>query len=104
MITLDQYISIYIPNDFNHVSADLEKIINLFTRFLTQRFGGATITEARGVWENGQPESIMVATSFASADDIAANWHEILEFAEYTKKCLNQDSLAIESDKKLYLI
>lgn len=72
-----------------------EKALSIVEGIFLDVIGGATISEARGIYthENGQKviENTLRVETFGANDDA------IRFCAEYLKKALNQESIAVES-------
>jgi len=102
-------ISVFIPTTTNidevsDTSAYVDKTMALFGK----QFGGATCSEANGVWNSSRgalvSETVNIVSSYTTEDGLNKYVDDVIEYVKVIKKELNQDAMAIEINKKLILI
>lgn len=111
LIKLSHKIEFYLPSiQKNGKLISKNKLIkykNITNLFLSNTFGGSTNTEATGqfILSNGkmQTENIIIIYSYAS---ILKHKHitDIIKLAQILKAKLNQDSIGITINNKMFLI
>ncbi|MCV6589089.1 MAG: cache domain-containing protein [Marinobacterium sp.] len=102
-------VAIFIPTTINvdtvvDTSAYVEKTMAL----LGEKFGGATCSQANGVWNSSKGELVNevvnVVVSYTTEDALSQYINDIIEFVREVKTELSQDAMALEVNKKLILI
>lgn len=78
------------------------------SKFLAERFGGATTTEAEGVWNSKElgliDEKVYIVHTYATQADLNAYLDEVIDFVKKIKLELRQEAMALEVNKKLTLL
>ncbi|MEK7277742.1 MAG: Crp/Fnr family transcriptional regulator [Chloroflexota bacterium] len=102
-------IGVYIPSTIGvdqrmDTSAYIEKTL----AFLGQLFGGATSSQAQGVWNSNDAglvsESVYVIRSFVTQSDLDKRLPEVLEYVEQLKVEMKQEAMALEVNQKLMIM
>jgi hypothetical protein len=102
-------ISLFIPTTIDVDQAvDTSLYVDRALAFLGRCFGGATTTQARGVWNSQQAglvgESIHIVRSYATQVDLDKSLQSILDFVGQLKIEMRQEAMAVEINQKLMLI
>jgi hypothetical protein len=76
--------------------------------FLGEKFGGATSSQARGVWNSEESgivnEMVHLVVSYTTEDDLNRFANEVIEFMKSLKYELQQEAMALEINKKMILV
>jgi hypothetical protein len=102
-------VSVYIPTTIDvNTFVDTTPYVERTLAFLGQRFGGATASQASGVWNSAEAglvgENIHIVRSYATQPDLDKFMQEILDYVESLKGELRQEAMALEINQKLMLI
>jgi hypothetical protein len=102
-------ISVYIPTtvDINQ-TIDTTAYVQKTLAFLGKRFGGATSSQAHGVWNSEEAglvsETVHIVRSYTTQADLDRYLADIMEYMETLKKDLSQEAMAVEVNQKLILV
>ena len=73
-----------------------------------EKFGGATSSQARGVWNSDDSgivsEVVHLVVSYTTEDDLNRFANEVIEFIKLLKDELQQEAMALEINKKMILV
>lgn len=102
-------ISIFIPTTIDvNQAVDTAAYVDRTLAFLGERFGGATTTQARGVWNSAEAglvgETIHIVRSYATQHDLDTHLQGILDYVGALKVELRQEAMAVEINQQLMLI
>lgn len=102
-------IGIFIPTTINvNTSADTSEFVSETLKFMGRKFGGATSEEAIGVWNSKDigivDEKVFIVHSYTTSKALRDHLNEVVEFVKSLKTSLNQESMALEINKRLTLI
>jgi hypothetical protein len=102
-------ISVYIPTTISVDKAiDTSEHLRRTMAFFGTKFGGATSSQAQGVWNSDESglvnEAVHIVMSYATEDDLADSMDDVIEFIKGIKVELQQEAMAMEINKKLVLI
>ena len=102
-------ISVFIPTTINiDEPFDSSIYVEKAMLFLGEKFGGATSSQARGVWNSDESgmvnELVHLVVSYTTEDDLNRFANEVIEFIKGLKQELNQEAMALEINKKLILV
>jgi len=102
-------ISVYIPTTISVDKAiDTSEYLRRTMAFFGTKFGGATSSQAQGVWNSDESglvnEAVYIVMSYATEDDLADSMDDVIEFIKGIKVELQQEAMAMEINKKLVLI
>lgn len=102
-------VSVFIPTTIDvDQPIDASIYVERALVFLGQKFGGATSSQARGVWNSEDSgivsESVHIVVSYTTEDDLNRFANEVVEFIKGLKDELRQEAMALEIDKKLILV
>jgi len=102
-------VSLYIPTTIDvNQAVDTSVYVERTLAFLGERFGGATTSRARGVWNSTDAglvgEDIHIVRSYATQADLDKYMKEILNYVESLKVELKQEAMAVEINQRLMLI
>ncbi len=102
-------VGIYVPTTIGvDQCADTTACVEKTLAFLGELFGGATCTEAQGVWNSDEVglvnETIHIVQSFAAPSDLDKHLPDVIEYVESLKQELQQEAMALEVNQKLMLI
>jgi len=102
-------ICIFIPTTINiDQPFDSTIYVNRTMVFLGEKFGGATSSQARGVWNSDDSgivnEVVHLVVSYTTEDDLNRFANEVIEFIKLLKTELQQEAMALEINKKMILV
>ena len=102
-------ICIFIPTTINiDQPFDSSIYVNRTMVFLGEKFGGATSSQARGVWNSDDSgivsEVVHLVVSYTTEDDLNRFANEVIEFIKLLKDELQQEAMALEINKKMILV
>ncbi|MBA3532699.1 MAG: Crp/Fnr family transcriptional regulator [Ardenticatenales bacterium] len=108
-LSLNHTIGIFIPStlDVNHAidnGAQVQRALS----FLGALFGGATRSDAEGVWrseDNGLVvEQVTIVRTFVSQKALETHLDEVIAFATQMKQEMRQEAIALDIDNHLMLV
>lgn len=108
-LSLTHSIGIFIPStlDVNSVVDNSEQV-KATLAFLGSIFGGATSSEADGVWRSEDSglvtEQVTIVRTFVSKQALEANLDSVLSFATVLKRDMRQEAVALDVDNQLLLV
>lgn len=102
-------IGIFIPTTLDvNKAADTSAFVSDALAFMGKKFGGATSEEAIGVWNSKEigivDEKVFIVHSYTTSKALKENLNEVVDFVKSMKAKLNQESMALEINKRLTLI
>lgn len=102
-------LAVYVPTTVAvDRAADTTPYIERTLAFLGTRFGGATSTPARGVWQSEAVglvrEAVHVVQTYATGADLHRYLPEVLAYVKMIKTELQQEAMALEVDHQLILL
>ncbi len=102
-------LAIFIPTTFNvNIEIDTTMYIDRTLTFLGERFGGATMEEAKGIWNSEEiglvGEKLYKVHTYVTSKDLKNHLDEVVEYVKFMKDELQQEAMAIEINQKLTLI
>ncbi len=102
-------ICIFIPTTINiDQPFDSSIYVNRTMVFLGEKFGGATSSEARGVWNSDDSgivnEVVHLVVSYTTEDDLNRFANEVIDYIKVLKDELRQEAMALEINKKMILV
>ncbi|WP_062063818.1 cache domain-containing protein [Cellvibrio sp. OA-2007] len=102
-------VCIFIPTTINiDQPFDSALYVDKTMVFLGEKFGGATSSEARGVWNSDGSgmvnEAVHLVISYTTEDDLNRFANEVIEFIKLLKEELQQEAMALEINKKMILV
>lgn len=102
-------ISVFIPTTMNIDEVmDTTEYVERTMAFFGEKFGGATCSEANGVWNSSKgdlvSEAVNIVVSYTTEDTLNMHVDDVIEYVKVIKDELQQDAMAIEINKKLILI
>lgn len=108
-IEKNQRIGIFIPTTFSvDQPINSDNFVNEALNFLGTKFGGATSEEAMGVWNSQEKgivgEKVFIVHSYTSSKAIKENLNDVVSYVQDLKNKLQQESMALEINKRLTLI
>lgn len=108
-LSLNHALAIFVPSTLDvNQPVDNEHQVQSTLEFLGQIFGGATKTNAEGVWrseDNGLvTEQVTMVRTFVSKPALEANLNLVVEFATQLKKEMKQEAVALSVDHQLILV
>ncbi|NWF68589.1 MAG: cyclic nucleotide-binding domain-containing protein [Chloroflexi bacterium] len=102
-------ISVYIPTtvDVDQV-IDTSRYVQQTMAFLGERFGGATSSQAQGVWNSEESglvsETVYIVRSYTTQTDLDKFLPDVMEYMAELKQALKQEAMAVEVNQKLILV
>lgn len=102
-------IAIYIPTTLE-VDQDIDTTayVTDTLAFLGERFGGATSSQAQGVWDSEEAglvnEVVYIVRSFVTPEEMNQHLDAVLDYVARLKETLKQEAMALEVDRKLMLV
>ncbi|MGR6873090.1 PDC sensor domain-containing protein [Pseudomonas sp. HK3] len=102
-------VSIYIPTTINTDQAiDSTAYVEKTMAFLGEKFGGATSSNAQGVWNSDHAgmvsEQVYLVVSYTTEDGLNQWANDVIDFIKDLKQELKQDAMALEINKKMILV
>jgi CRP-like cAMP-binding protein len=102
-------IGVYIPATVGvDGSADTRAYLEKTLSFMGQLFGGATGSQAQGIWSSSKAElvgeAIYIVRSYVTQSDLDRHLPQVIEYAESLKQELKQEAIALEVNQKLMLV
>ena len=108
-LSLTHSIGIFIPSPLDVNSAvDNSVQVKATLAFLGSIFGGATSSEADGVWRSEDSglvtEQVTIVRTFVSKQALEAHLDSVLSFATVLKRDMRQEAVALDVDNQLLLV
>lgn len=108
-LSLDHSIGIFVPSTIDvSQSVSNEVQVQATLAFLGSLFGGATSSEAEGVWQSEDQalvvERVTIVKTFVSQKALEAHLDEVVKFATSLKTEMKQEAVAIDVDNQLILV
>lgn len=102
-------IAVYIPTTIDvDQSLDTTAYVQSTLAFLGKRFGGATSSQAQGVWDSEEAglvsETVHIVKAFVTQSEIDRYLNELLDYVTKMKTELKQEAMALEVDQKFMLV
>jgi CRP-like cAMP-binding protein len=102
-------LAIFIPTTYDvNIEIDTSAYIDRSLAFLGERFGGATVEEAKGIWNSEEigliGEKMYKVHTYVTSTDLKKHLDEVVEYVKSIKDELKQEAMAIEINQKLTLI
>ncbi|MBK8434497.1 MAG: cyclic nucleotide-binding domain-containing protein [Chloroflexi bacterium] len=102
-------ISVFIPTTVAvNTPIDTQPYVQQALTLLGERFGGATSSQAQGVWNSEEVglvgETVYIVRSYATKNALARHLDEVLAFVERMKSELSQEAMAVEVNQRLMFI
>ncbi|MCB0034495.1 MAG: cyclic nucleotide-binding domain-containing protein [Anaerolineales bacterium] len=102
-------VSLFIPTTVDvDKEIDTSRYVQNALAFLGELFGGATSSEAQGVWNSDEvglvAERVFIVRSYATKSALDKHLPHILNYVEQIKDELSQEAMAVEVNQKLMLI
>ncbi|GAA6135364.1 hypothetical protein NBRC116188_21540 [Oceaniserpentilla sp. 4NH20-0058] len=102
-------ISMFIPTTIDvDKPIDASIYVDKAMVFLGEKFGGATSSQARGVWNSDDSgivnEVVHIVVSYTTEDDLNRFANDVIEFIKSLKHELKQEAMALEINKKMILV
>lgn len=108
-LSLTHSIGIFIPStlDVNQEIDNTPQVQSALS-FLGKVFGGATSSEAEGVWRSEESglvtEQVTIVRTFVSERSLQKHLDDVIEFATNLKVEMKQEAVAIDVDNQLVLV
>lgn len=102
-------VAVYVPgtNGVN-TAADNSEYVRRAAALLSDAFGGATATPARGFWMSESAglveERVTIVYAYAGNEALEDQLGAVIEFCEGMKEALKQEAISLELDSALYFI
>ena len=108
-LSLTHSIGIFIPSTLDvNVTVDNGEQVQSALAFLGKVFGGATSSNAEGVWQSNEgslvTEQVTIVRTFVSQSALNTHLDEVLEFAKIIKREMGQEAVALDIDNQLVLV
>ena len=108
-LSLDHSIGIFVPSTMDvNQSISNESQVQATLSFLGTLFGGATRSEAEGVWQSEEQELVIeqvtIVKTFVSQKALEKHLDEVIKFATRLKAEMKQEAVAIDVDNQLILV
>lgn len=108
-LSLNHSIGIFVPSTVAvDQSVDNQAQVQAALSFLGGLFGGATSSNAEGVWQstdgNLVVEQVTIVKTFVSKKSLEQYLDEVITFATKLKKDMRQEAVAIDVDNQLILV
>jgi len=108
--SLDYTVKVFIPSKEGNIEIEKDKRGAWVIRILNEfggSFGGATTTEHKGAWRNGKGvviEDITTIESFSTEEKLSEHINSVVELCKELKSGLNQDSVALQVNGKMFFV
>lgn len=102
-------VAVYVPgtNGVN-TAADNSEYVRRAAALLSDAFGGATATPARGFWMSDSAglveERVTIVYTYAGNEALEDKLGAVIEFCEGMRTELHQEAVSLELDNALYFI
>lgn len=108
-LSLNHSIGIFVPSTLSvDQNVDNQAQVQAALSFLGGLFGGATSSNAEGVWQstdgNLVVEQVTIVKTFVSKKALEQYLDEVINFATQLKKDMRQEAVAIDVDNQLILV
>ena len=109
LIELSSSVKIYVPSTV-HTSHSVDHLpyVDMVLKELSLMFGGSTSFEALGCWASPVAglikEHVTVCQSYCTEKQLSENIDSVVEICERIKKEMDQESVALEINNKLYMV
>ncbi len=108
-LSLNHTLEIFVPSTLDvNQQVDNSAQVQLALSFLGQVFGGATSSNAEGVWRSEDSglvtEQVTVVRTFVSQSALDAYLDQVIAFAADLKRDMKQEAVAISVDHQLILV
>lgn len=108
-LSLTQTVAIFIPSTMDVDQAvENEAQVQAALSFFGNLFGGATSSDADGVWRSEESglvvEKVSIVRSFVSERALQKNLDDVIAFAGQIKEAMKQEAVAIDVNNELVLI
>ncbi|MEW5957941.1 MAG: cyclic nucleotide-binding domain-containing protein [Chloroflexota bacterium] len=102
-------LAVYIPTTIEvDRSFDTTPCVQKTLAFLGEHFGGATSSQAQGVWDSEEAglvsETVYIVRSFVTQPEIDQHLNTVLDYVAGLKTELKQEAMALEVDQKFMLV
>ena len=107
MKELKDKVVFYFPSESNGQSINNTQVLRSVAMKLSRFFGGCTVTDGVGYWENGQKELISESVKLVYAFGNFSHYHShglFLSIALDVKELLHQESVAYEINNHLLTV
>lgn len=93
--------AVYVPSTCNvNQKCNNEEQVLKVLHDLSDLFGGATSTPAKGAWNcaNGETviEDVTICYAFCTSEQAAQNFNKVLELCEWVKTTMQQEAVTLE--------
>ena len=108
-LMLSHIFKIYVPSttDVNTPTDNAEKVRNTLV-FLSDMFGGATATPARGAWVSNSAglvlEDVTICYAFCTLGGKLRNRRRVMQYAARLRDEMKQEAISVEIDGRLYFV
>ncbi|GAB4152997.1 MAG: hypothetical protein Fur0021_18310 [Candidatus Promineifilaceae bacterium] len=108
-LSLNHALAIFVPStvDVNQQTDNTQQVQQALA-FLGSIFGGATSSNAEGVWRSEESglvtEQVTIVRTFVSAKALESNLDSVIDFASGLKRDMKQEAVAISIDNQLILV
>ncbi|HXV99724.1 MAG TPA: hypothetical protein VEC93_14975, partial [Anaerolineae bacterium] len=102
-------LGVYIPTTLDvDQMIDTSPYVEKTLSFLGQLFGGATSSQAQGIWSSDEAglvsETIHIIRAYTTRAQMNRHLDQVLDFLEGLKAELKQEAMALEVDQRLILV
>lgn len=100
---------IYVPSTMDvNTTTDNTEAVRKTLEFLSNLFGGATSTPARGAWVSNSAglvlEDVTICYAFCTLAAKLRNRRNIMEYAAKLRDDMRQEAISVEIDGRLYFV
>ncbi len=108
-LSLTHSIGIFIPSTLDvDMSVDNTQQVQQTLNFLGSIFGGATSSNAEGVWQSEESgmvvEEVTIVRTFVSQQALERNLDSVIGYATELKLTMKQEAVAVDIDNQLLLV
>lgn len=106
---LGSKVTVYVPGTINiNEEIDNSEYVDSTAKVLSECFGGATSTPARGYWMSSKEglvkESTTVVFAYANQEDLEKGIDVVVDHCEWLRNTLKQDAVSLEINGEMYFI
>ena len=105
---LTNSVAVYVPNTTGSLLTDNSVYTQAIAAIFSRLFGGATVAESVGYWQDDTgkliQEPVSIVKSFSDSLTIESHSLQLAIIANYLKTVLRQEAISVEIDNTLIII
>lgn len=109
LFKLGSKVTVYVPSTVNvNEQVDNTEYVDKVAKCLSEWFGGATSTPARGYWVSDidglVKENTTVVFAYTNTEGLEQHIDEVVDLCEWLKQMMKQEAVALEINGEMYFI